>query len=181
MSLKAEHSNRGQIRFTGAVLISVRRFQVNAPAIAVLCKWGRRLCPSHVIACKYRYDSRVLCSSLFAASRYWGHRPRRRSTGLQSLSYPGNCARCRGSLPGWGCSASSSTRACRPDRGACRTGGGASSIAARTIDSNVISTTALASRTKPRIRIAGEEPGWPLQRARCRKARPSLRKLKTIR
>ena len=44
--------------------------------------------------------------------------------------------------------------------------GGIRSVAARTIKLNVISTTALASRTKPRIGIAGEEPGWPLQRAR---------------
>ena len=91
--------------------------------ITVLCKWGRRLCPSHVIACKCRYDSRALCSSPFAASRYWGIGRRRRSTGLRSLYYPGICARCTGSLPGWGCSASSSIRGCRPDRRACRTRG----------------------------------------------------------
>ena len=66
--LKAGHSGHRQIRFTGAVLISVRRFQVNAPAIAdaiaVLCRWGRRLCPSHVIACKYkiRFTGAVLIS-----------------------------------------------------------------------------------------------------------------------
>ena len=75
---------------------------------------------------------------------------------LRSLNYPGNCARCKGSLPVWGCFASSSIRAQRPDLRARRTGG-IRSVEERTIELNVISTSALASRTKPRIRIAGEE------------------------
>jgi hypothetical protein len=70
-----------------------------------------------------RYDSRALCSSPFAASRYWEIGRRRRSAVLRSLYYPGICARCKGSLPGWGCLASSSIRACRPDRGPGEQGG----------------------------------------------------------
>ena len=137
-----------------------------ADADCDLCRLGRRLFPSHEIDCEYRVDLRALCSPPFAVSRYWGIGWRRSSTELQSLNSPGIYARCTGPLPELGLFGPSVAYAPADliDRPAEQ--GGIRSIAARTIKLNVISTTVPASRTKPRIGIAGEEPGWPPQRAR---------------
>ena len=88
-----------------------------------LCRWGRQLFLSHGIDFKYRVDLWALCSPLLAVSRYWGISQRRSNTELRSLNFLGICARCTGSLPDWGCLASSSIRSCRPDRRACRARG----------------------------------------------------------
>ena len=128
-----------------------------ADADRALCRWGRRLFPSHEIDCEYRVDLRALCSPPFALSRYWGIGRRRSSTELQSLNFPGIYTRCTGSLPELGLFGSPAAYAAADPIDGPAEQGGISSIAARTIKLNVISTTAPASRTKPRIRIAGEE------------------------
>ena len=97
--------------------------------------------------------------ALLTAFYYWGRQPKQRSTGLQFLAYPGVDARSRGSLPCWGRSASDGARACRPIPRACRTGWGTSLWGNRTLEPNVISTIALASRPKLRIKIAREGLG----------------------
>ena len=106
------------------------------------------------------YDSRKLCSSRARRFQVLGASAEEKKHGASIPFLPGELRAFEGfaSLLGLLC-LQQCTRVLARSR-ACRTGWGTSSLAARTIEQNVISTSALASR-----------PGEPAHQNRLRRAR----------
>ena len=135
-----------------------------------LWRSGRRQCPSHDIDCEYRVDLRSACSPPFAVPGIGESAGGEAAQCFDPLTTRGVTRVERGRYPIWGCSGlQQHTRL--PSRSRTAENRGILSIGARTIELNVISTTAQASRTKHRIGIAVEEPVWPPHRSGCREVR----------